>query len=136
LDLLPAAPKTFRASAASGGRGAGRDFTALDVMTAMGGGVLQRDSGFTVDLYGYDFELYGFLWGDRFACGVLLGGEWRPNRAKANYKFAVAPFGESVNRPYVERLAANDDTPWCVPPARRGTAVGFPLDSHSTARLC
>ncbi|KAJ1444582.1 putative RNA methylase family UPF0020-domain-containing protein [Pelagophyceae sp. CCMP2097] len=123
LGLVGREARTFRASGACGGRGAGREYTALDVMTAMGGAALQVGRGFAVDLYGYDFELYGFLWGDCFACGILLGGEWRPNRNKANYKFAVAPFGESVARAYVERLAENDDTPWYMPKLRPSTSL-------------
>ena len=162
VEMLGYVPSTFRAScvmSSSAARGARSSRPGLeakerkhnmedmydgrDVAMALGGGVMQS-RGWGVDLYNYDAEVYGFLWDGRLTCGLLLGGEWRPNRRRSGYKFSVAPFCEARARPYRVRdsPSGEDDggdgkgagpegggggggatTPWYMPKLRPSTAL-------------
>ena len=162
VEMLGYVPSTFRAScvmSSSAARGARSSdsrpgleakerkhnmeymYDGRDVAMALGGGVMQS-RGWGVDLYNYDCEVYGFLWDGRLTCGLLLGGEWRPNRRRSGYKFSVAPFCEARARPYRVRdsPSGEDDggdgkgagpegggggatTPWYMPKLRPSTAL-------------
>jgi len=128
VEMLGYVPSTFRAScvmSSSAARGArssrpgleakerkhtSMEYDGRDVAMALGGGVMQS-RGWGVDLYNYDAEVYGFLWDGRLTCGLLLGGEWRPNRRRSGYKFSVAPFCEARARPYMYSYRVRDEDP-------------------------
>jgi 16S rRNA G966 N2-methylase RsmD len=128
LDLLAASGvrdvSRFRASCACGGR-EHTGFGSEDAMRALGGGVINgerspgSDGRWAVDLLGYDVELYGLLCDGCFACGLLLGGEWRATASPARRKFGVAPFCEAAGRPYL----ASASSPWYMPRLRPSTAL-------------
>ena len=96
---------SFRASAACSGR-LHEGFGSEDLMRAMGGGVFTSKSSsvpsWRVDLYGYDVELFGLLCDGHFACGLLLGGEWRTTANPKSRHHGVAPFTEGSARPYLK----------------------------------
>ena len=124
VDLLAASGvrdvKSFRASCACSGRkleGFGSD----DAMRAMGGGVVTGGASpaWSVDLYGYEVELQGLLCDGHYACGLLLGGEWRATESVRRRKFSIAPFCEAVGRPYLE----HSSSPWYMPRLRPSTAL-------------
>jgi len=138
VELLGFAPKTFRASCVFSVKNPSstklsnpknqtatnttKSFDGRDVAMAMGGAVMQSQ-GWKVDLYHYDTELYGFLWQNRFTCGILLGGEWRPpSQNPLDYKFSVAPFGETLARPYPVH-SRDLGLPWYMPKLRPSTAL-------------
>ena len=72
-----------------------------------------------VDLYGYDVELFGTLCDGHFACGLLLGGEWRDTASPGRRQFGVAPFTEAAARPYLR----GSRSPWYMPRLRPSTAL-------------
>ena len=124
IDLLAASGvrdvKSFRASCACSGRkleGFGSD----DAMRAMGGGVVTGGASpeWSVDLYGYEVELQGLLCDGHYACGLLLGGEWRTTESVRRRKFSIAPFCEAAGRPYLE----HSSSPWYMPRLRPSTAL-------------
>ena len=124
VDLLAASGvrdvKSFRASCACSGRkleGFGSD----DAMRAMGGGVVTGGASpaWSVDLYGYEVELQGLLCDGHYACGLLLGGEWRATESVRRRKFSIAPFCEAAGRPYLE----HSSSPWYMPRLRPSTAL-------------
>eukprot|EP00440_Ansanella_granifera_P042159 gb/GFBE01045702.1/.p1 GENE.gb/GFBE01045702.1/~~gb/GFBE01045702.1/.p1 ORF type:complete len:348 (+),score=54.13 gb/GFBE01045702.1/:1-1044(+) len=99
-------------------------FDCVDAMRTIGGGVLAAhcfggDPRWNVDLKRYDVEIYGFLFHDTFACGILLGGQWRRNTNEDKYSFSTVPFGERASRPYM----VGDHQPWFMPRLRPSTAV-------------
>ena len=108
----------FRASGACSGR-MHRGFGSEDVMRAMGAGVLSSTPAWTVDLYDYDVELFGALCDGHFACGLLLGGEWRTNANPKRRQYGVAPFTEGAGRPYLK----GSRSPWYMPRLRPSTAL-------------
>ena len=122
--------RSFRASCACSGR-THEGFGSDDTMRAMGGGVvtgggaLKRDcpderpaqSRWAVDLDTYDVELFGTLCDGHFACGLLLGGEWRTNANARRRRYSTVPFTESVGRPYLE----NSTSLWYMPRLRPST---------------
>lgn len=110
---------SFRASCACSGRES--SFSSEDAMRAMGGGVMAgaaSPAAWGVDLYGYDCELFGLLCDGHFACGLLLGGEWRTNHNPRRRQFGVAPFCEAAGRRYLEQMKS----PWYMPRLRPSTA--------------
>lgn len=67
----------FRASCVRDGQHKG--FRSQDAMAAMGAGAMVANEDLEIDLYGYELEVFGFLSGQLFACGLWLGEEWRVN---------------------------------------------------------
>eukprot|EP00746_Dinoflagellata_sp_MGD_P003418 gnl/MRDRNA2_/MRDRNA2_106655_c0_seq1.p1 gnl/MRDRNA2_/MRDRNA2_106655_c0~~gnl/MRDRNA2_/MRDRNA2_106655_c0_seq1.p1 ORF type:complete len:569 (-),score=95.31 gnl/MRDRNA2_/MRDRNA2_106655_c0_seq1:8-1714(-) len=109
----------FRASCVRDGQ-SHKGFDSYDVMGAIGAGVLSSDSiTWVVDLQKYDVEVYGFLFEDTFACGLVLGGEWRRNVNPREYEFNIVPCCEDAHRPYRMVL----ETCWYLPQLRPSTAV-------------
>jgi len=125
IELLAASGvrdvSSFRASCACSGRT--HTFGSEDVMRAMGGGVVTAERGgvpaWRVDLYGYDVELFGTLCDGHFACGLLLGGEWRATTNPRRRQYGVAPFTEPAARPYLR----GSRSPWYMPRLRPSTAL-------------
>lgn len=112
---------SFRASCAVSGR-THSGFGCEDAMRAMGGGVLtepSRGPAWEVDLYEYGVELFGVLCDGHFACGLLLGGEWRTTENPRRRQFGLAPFTEAAGRPYL----AGSSSLWYMPRLRPSTAL-------------
>ena len=113
---------SFRASGACSGR-MRRGFGSEDVMRAMGAGLLTTTGtdapAWTVDLYNYDVELFGTLCDGHFACGLLLGGEWRSNANPKRRQYGIVPFTEANARPYLQ----GSRSPWYMPRLRPSTAL-------------
>ena len=115
--------QSFRASCAVSGRTHEGAWGCDDAMRAMGGGVLASTSArvpaWGVDLYRYDVELFGVLCDGCFACGLLLGGEWRTTANPKRRQFGLAPFCEGTGRPHLSGSSA----PWWMPRLRPSTAM-------------
>lgn len=114
--------RRFRASCVTGGS-KDTGFGCTDAMRAIGGGALSahsfgNDPRWKVDLQRYDVELYGFVFHDTFACGLLLGGQWRRNSNEDKYSFSSVPYGERASRLYT----VGDHQPWFMPRLRQSTA--------------
>ena len=105
--------RRFRASCAASGRRLAAGFGSEDVMRAMGGGALsaQGRPAWSVSLYAYDVELFGVLLDGAFACGLLLGGEWRrPEQRAERRHFGVVPFCDGAGRAHL-----GPHRPWYLP---------------------
>eukprot|EP00930_Biecheleria_cincta_P047824 TRINITY_DN33222_c0_g1_i1.p1 TRINITY_DN33222_c0_g1~~TRINITY_DN33222_c0_g1_i1.p1 ORF type:complete len:560 (-),score=83.42 TRINITY_DN33222_c0_g1_i1:332-2011(-) len=116
--------KRFRSSCVVRSPKFGVRVDCLDVMKVVGGGALcahsfGKDPRWRVDLKRYDVEIYGFLFHDSFACGILLGGQLRRNTNEDKYSYSSLPFGERGNRPYT----VGDHQPWYMPRLRPSTSM-------------
>eukprot|EP00435_Cladocopium_sp_Y103_P016230 s1466_g4.t1 len=67
----------FRASCVRDGQHKG--FRSQDAMAAMGAGAMVANEDLEIETWKLDWEVFGFLSGQLFACGLWLGEEWRVN---------------------------------------------------------
>eukprot|EP00439_Symbiodinium_sp_Y106_P021075 s1841_g2.t1 len=106
LSGLPVRALTkFRASCVRDGQ-LHKGFRSQDVMAAIGAGALAANPDLEIDLYDYELEVFGFLAGSSFACGLWLGPEWRVTsqgtvQGGAERNFHVVPVGDRrLHLPY------------------------------------
>jgi len=79
----------------------------------------EKGDPWSVSLYSYDVELFGTLCDGHFACGFLLGGEWRNNIKEFHKKYTVLPFCDHVGRSYWD----GPSVPWFTQRLRPSTAL-------------
>jgi len=118
--VLSSESVAFRCSCVRDGK-EHKGFKSVQVMQGMGNGTLRAhcDSPvpWHVALYSYDVEVLGFFSEDTFACGLVLGGEWRTNRNPKERDFGAVPFGLGERRTFMRH------TVWYNSKLRPSTAL-------------